>query len=158
MNKIAFILGFLALFLFACDEEKGDPRNKYVGHYVGLAVPFAWNNVPNADGQHAELTLSKNQYIDNALKVSCETHPPIVGSTNFNTNSFGNFNTDDDPEFEMNRLYVSDDGLLYRKNMFYEDLYFTKFCRFVEPDSIYCLIYFMYDPSIEYFIKAKKTD
>jgi hypothetical protein len=155
MKKLLLILSAI-VFLFGCKKEQ-DPRDKYVGHYVGLLVPYGYYTVPNEDGQFAELYLSKHA-IDNVLIAKCNSHPPIVGSTNFNTNSFGDLNTDYDDEFELNRIYVSDKGFIYRKNMFYEDLYYTKLCRFVEPDSIYCLVYFLHNPAAEFYIKAKKVD
>ncbi|UPT67348.1 MAG: hypothetical protein M0D57_01230 [Sphingobacteriales bacterium JAD_PAG50586_3] len=159
MKKTISIVIILSIFLFACKKDT-DIRDKYVGHYVGLAVPSGWYNVPNGDGQYAELDLSKNELIDNVISVKCKTNPPIVGSTNFSTNSFGTYDTNLYDEIEDNRLYVSDKGILYKKGMFYEDLYYTKFYRFVEPDSIYCLVYFYNGPTspTEFFVKAKKND
>jgi hypothetical protein len=123
MKKIAFILAFLAFFLFACDddENKTDSRDKYVGHYEGVGHKF--NNPP----YNSTVDLVKHLAIDNALILNC---------------SYAGGNTLDQDEYKKNRIYISDKGLIYQSDMTYWDLYLYKTCCFIEPDSLYCTAYF----------------
>jgi hypothetical protein len=157
--RIILSLAIVIVLLGTCKKDPYD-RKKYEGHYVGVMVPSLYYNVPNGDGQPVDLQLTKHKSIDNALVLKCSSNPPIVGSTHFGTSGFGSFDTEE--QDYNNTVYVSDEDFLYQKGILSWDV--GKLCRYVEPDSLYCLVTFSYpqpngtDFVQEFFIKAKKTD
>lgn len=156
MKKLTLILLSFTLFLFACEKDKIDPRDKYVGEYRGVLVPYLYSTAPLEDGQPVEFSLKKYSNIDNALLIEGESHPPIVGSTNFGTGvtGWGDCYINDGVENNKNRIYVSDKEYIYQVGLY--TWQFPRLCRFVEPDSLYCVI----DIGLNdiFFIKARKDN
>lgn len=167
MNKSILYIALVIVF-FACKKDEPqppvDPRDKFVGYYEGLLVPTGANNAPISTGQFAEVTLTKHPTIDNALIVNSSTHPPIVGTNIFAPyTGFGTFSTYWYDAYEKNRLYISDEGFLYQNNMNRWDFYVDKLCYYVNPDSLYFVVYYNEGmPSgpwvNDFFVKVKKVN
>jgi len=164
MKKLLYIYLPLLIFVCSCKQDdilKPDPRDKYVGHYMGLGVADAYRYVPDSVGQFSEIYLTKHPNIDNALQIESNTNPPINYPFLIGFGGFGNYSTTwDNPYDEKNRIYVSDEGFLYQKGLPSWEI--GKICRYTEPDSIYCLVtYLFHKPNGStsdyiFYIKAKR--